>query len=497
MSDLQQRSISRRHFLEWLTIGAGAIGASAVFSRARDAFPRSTAAAQQVLVLGAGLAGLAAAWELSEGGHEVTVLEARTRPGGRVLTLRESFADGLYAEAGAISFGDSYSAANRYIDALRLKRASWVKTDLAPLYHLRGRRFAARAGETPPWPYDLTPEERKLGPTGIAQRYIVEVLPRGIDNPDSWNLPPLANLDQWSLDDFMRSNGASSEAMALVRDTQWYAPKIGESSSALSAAVADFGPFVGGAFVLEGGNDRLPTAMAERLALQIRYGVEVFAIRDLGRGVEVLARRSGRTERHRADRVVCTLPATVLRTISVEPALPDDQRAAIRGLQYGDATRTYVQVRRAFWYDEGVTGSAATDLPVMQVTQHPVSDPGGPQKRAILESHVRGASARRLAARSDREIFETVVGSMTRVHPALGENVEGGTVKAWSNDPYALAGYSLPAPGQVTRWLPLLQRPHGRIHFAGEHTSILRATMEGALRSGIRAAAEVVRAGGA
>jgi len=83
------------------------------------------------------------------------------------------------------------------------------------------------------------------------------------------------------------------------------------------------------------------------------------------------------------------------------------------------------------------------------------------------------------------------------VHPALGENVEGGTVKAWSNDPYALAGYSLPAPGQVTRWLPLLQRPHGRIHFAGEHTSILRATMEGALRSGIRAAAEVVRAGGA
>jgi monoamine oxidase len=447
------------------------------------------------LVLGAGLAGLAAAWELTEGGNEVTVLEARTRPGGRVLTLREPFADGLYAEAGAISFGNSYSVANRYIDALRLKRASWVKSDLAPLYHLRGRRFAARAGETPPWPYDLTPEERRLGPTGIAQRYIVEKLPREIDRPDDWNRPPLADLDRLSLADFMHSNGASDEALALVRDTQWYGPKVGESSSMLSVAVADFGPFVGGGFVLEGGNDQRPDAMAERLARRIRYGVEVFAIRDLGSSVDVLARRGGRTERHRADRVICSLPATVLRNISVEPALPEDQRAAIRGLQYGDVTRTYIQVRRAFWFDEGVTGSAATDLPVMQVTQHPVSDPGGPQKRAILESHVRGASARRLAARSDREIFETVVRSMTRVHPALGENVEGGTVKAWSNDPYSLAGYSLPAPGQVTRWLPLLQRPHGRIHFAGEHTSILRATMEGALRSGIRAAAEVVRAG--
>ena len=64
-------------------------------------------------------------------------------------------------------------------------------------------------------------------------------------------------------------------------------------------------------------------------------------------------------------------------------------------------------------------------------------------------------------------------------------------MKAWSADPYALGHVSFPGPGDVLAYLSLLQQPHGRIHFAGEPTSILRSTMEGALRSGVRAAAEV------
>jgi monoamine oxidase len=496
MKEFTQRSFSRRRFLQGLSMTAGALGAAAVLPRTLVGATRSAAGSpRRVLVLGAGLSGLAAAWEQTERGHDVTVLEARPHAGGRVMTLREPFADGLYAEAGAVAFGGAYTEANRYIDALGLKRAQWAVPDLAPLYDLRGHRFAARKGETPPWPYDLTAAEHELGPAGIVKRYIVDKLPSDIRDPDAWRRPPLVDLDRQSMADFMRANGASTAAVALVHDTQWFGAGI-EVSSALTSAIADFGLFGGGApFVLEGGNDRLPTAMAEHLGQRIEFGVEVAAIRDLGDRVEVLPRRGERTERHRADQVVCTLPATVLRDVPIDPALPGDQLDAVRGLQYFDTTRTYIQVRRGFWYDEGVTGSAATDLPVMEVNRQPSSDAGGPQRRSILESHVRGSSARRLAARSGREIFELVLESMTRVHPALPENSEGGTVKGWSNDPYTLAAYSWPAPGQVTRFLPVLQRPHGRIHFAGEHTSILRGTMEGPLRSGIRAAKEVASAG--
>lgn len=82
---------------------------------------------------------------------------------------------------------------------------------------------------------------------------------------------------------------------------------------------------------------------------------------------------------------------------------------------------------------------------------------------------------------------------MSKIYPQIGDHVTKGHVKAWSSDPYALGGPSWPAPGDVTDYLKDLQAPHGNIHFAGEHTSILRSTMEGALRSGVRAASEVER----
>ena len=120
-----------------------------------------------------------------------------------------------------------------------------------------------------------------------------------------------------------------------------------------------------------------------------------------------------------------------------------------------------------------------------------MEDAAGPDQRAIVEGYTIGDAATRQATRSDDELIEHVVEHMDRVHPGIAEYVEGAVVKAWGRDPYAVGHVSWPAPGDVTGHLKALQRPHGRIHFAGEHTTVLRGTMEGALRSGIRAAEEV------
>lgn len=512
-TDEDGHGVSRRQFLQRASLGAGALGvglylptplggaqrgagtplpAAAPAPPAPPERPSGRAAdPQRVLVVGAGLAGLAAARELEAAGHEVTVLEARSRPGGRVMTLREPFAEGLYADAGAVAFSEAYSEAVRYIDDLGLERAPWDQADLAALYHLRGERIVAGPDDRPDWPYDLTAEEAKLGPMGLLQEYLLGTMPEAVSEPARWSEPPLVELDEMTLGAYMRSQGASEGATALMRDTQWFGYSV-EHGSMLSSALAEFGLFYAGApFVLAGGNDRLPFAMAEALEGRVHYGVEATAIRDTGREVRVWAVRGDREETHRADRVVCTVPLGVLRGIDVEPRMPGAKRAAVSEMPYIDATRTFVQVGRAFWHDEGVAGNAATDLPVGVVFRQPLADAAGPDRRSILEGYTVGPAATRQDTLGEDELVEEVLEGLAKLHPGIEEHFEGAVVRSWGRDPHAVGHVSWPDAGDVTAHLEDLQRPHGRIHFAGEHTTILRGTMEGALRSGIRAATEV------
>lgn len=185
-------TLSRRSVLRGGALGAAGLVASrtplvgASNGRARTQQP------QHVLVLGAGLSGLAAAWELVEAGHEVTVVEARTRPGGRVRTRRSPFADGLHCEAGGMMFSTDDAHAMRFIEALGLPRAEPGQAGLRELFHLDGRRFSHGRGQRVDWPYTLTAEERLRGPRGIQNKYILDGLPREAADPAAWQQPQLA-----------------------------------------------------------------------------------------------------------------------------------------------------------------------------------------------------------------------------------------------------------------------------------------------------------------
>ncbi len=478
-------------------VGLGAAAAASLASGWRPLAAASerlapTRQPQRVLVIGAGLAGLAAAWELVEAGHEVTVLEARSRPGGRIRTLRSAFADGLHAEAGGMAFSTHDANAGRYIDALGLVRGEFGEAGLRDLYHLGDRRFSKGPGERINWPYGLTPEENQLGPRGLVNQYILDGLTPEAAVPEAWQQAQLSVLDSVTLADFMRARGASEGAVRLLSNTMWFGAAI-EVASMMSIAMADFPSQIVGAagFVLQGGNEQLPRGMAARLSRNIRYGIEVGAIQEGHEQVRVHGRQAGEERAFTADRLICTIPASVLRDIDIAPALPAEQARAISELNYLGVARTFLQVRRAFWFDEGVSGRAHTDLPIGQIERHPLSDPGAPDARSILESHVRGPHAYELGETPQADVLEATLVDMERVHPQIRHEYEGGITKSWTSDPYVRSGFSMATPGQVTGFLETLKKPRGRIHFAGEHTSIMRATMEGALRSGVRAASEV------
>jgi monoamine oxidase len=126
---------------------------------------------QRIAVLGAGPAGLCAALELTEAGYDATVFEARSRPGGRVHTLREPFADGLWAEAGAMSIASSHDLTLHYVRRFDLPLVPYPKSAGASLAYLRGRRLVLRGGAPVAWPVELTDAERGLDAAGLEQRY--------------------------------------------------------------------------------------------------------------------------------------------------------------------------------------------------------------------------------------------------------------------------------------------------------------------------------------
>ena len=503
MDKSNQTGTSRRRFLQQLTVGAAGLGLLTPGAvAAQGAGPSSDEAAlsdeaplpptsdpQEVIVIGAGLSGLAAAWELEAAGHEVTVLEARSRPGGRIETLRDAFAGDLYAEAGAMYFHEkTYPEALRYIHALGLERTS-VPAPAVGLFHLNGKRFSA--GPDVEWPYDLREEERGLGPFALMKKYLIGPLPTEISSPEAWNQPPLSTLDEQSLAEYMREQGASPGALKLIADI-FAAFGPADRTSTLSAALTQVALFfLGDPFVLTGGNDHLPRAMADQLNANVRYGVEVTSLQGTGDSVEVRAERAGQGETYEADRAICTVPLGVLGDLTIEPKIPAEKRSAIQQMPYTGATRTFVQVGRAFWRDEAVSGSAFTDLSIEAIYRQPFGDVPEPDDRAILDGYAKDEVASRQAGRPEEKVIRQVLKHMEKVHPGLREHVEGTALKAWENDPYAQGHWSWPGPGDVTGHLEALREPHGRIHFAGEHTSVLRATMEGALRSGIRAATEV------
>ena len=299
------------------------------------------------------------------------------------------------------------------------------------------------------------------------------------------------SIDNKTLLQLVAEKGASAGAQEIIRVTTWYSDRDGRASAAwnLLPVVQSVGSK--DIYSFPGGVDILSTAFTVRLGERIRFGAEVVSIKNDSNSVEVIVNIAGKQESISADRVVCTIPFSVLQNIDISPSLSASKKKIIAGLYYTPTTRVFLEVKKRFWESNGENGSAMTDLPIGQVQRHPMIKTGRERDRAILEAHVRGVDALQVDKMSSDNRLTFALEQMKKVHPNISDYYEGGISKSWQLDPYSLGAYSLFLPGQITSWLPEIIRPEGRIHFAGEHTSIYSASMEGAIESGVRAAKEI------
>jgi len=224
---------------------------------------------KKVVIIGAGLAGLSAGYELTQAGHDVTILEARNRPGGRVLTLREPFADGLYAEAGAMNVFDNHSWTLKYIRLFGLILDRSTSPNLASIAFIRGKRIPIKAGQAVVYPLHLSASETNVARRELWDRYVGPVLKDlGDYTAAGWPTSQLMKYDDMTFYEFLRKQGASADAATLLGLGAYGG--LGDGVRSVSALVllreaAHRSGMTSNSYI-RGGTDSLPKAFAARPA---------------------------------------------------------------------------------------------------------------------------------------------------------------------------------------------------------------------------------------
>jgi monoamine oxidase len=451
-----------------------------------------------VVVIGAGLAGLVSAYELERLGVQVTVLEARDRVGGRVVTLRSPFAEGQWAEGGG-----------EYIDSLQVHRQMhhYVRTlglTLEPVhrqptqgqYVLQGHRLplsdsalAERFGSTV-----VTDGDRLWQQLTTLARAVTD-----LDHPEA-----AAGAHQWDqvvlsrwLDDLHQHPIARTLSDQYLRgeydDPEWLSLFFLIQQAALYDQVPDHRLEM---YRIRGGNDQLPQALADRLQTPVRLAAIVTDIRQTALGVEVRYRQGDRSAIPvTADYAIIATPLPPLRSVRFEPALSPVLQRAIAELNYGSHVKVMAQYRQRPWQapapndrdnpaNLGVDGPTITDLPIGFVSEATAHQPG---TGGILTAYISGQYGRQLVALPSGDRIPNVLAQMDQLFPGLQSHFRSATAAAWPEDPWVQGSYSAYGPGQMTTFWPAFQQPYGRLLFAGEHTDRFIGYMEGAVRSGQRA----------
>ena len=442
-------SISRRQFLG--TIASGSL-----------ALARPT---HSCIIIGAGLSGLAAGSMLKRAGWNVTILEARNRIGGRVLSFSFPEAPNLVCELGAEWVGASHERMQALCHTFGLK--------LQPHTFAAGLLRDSAVSRPGEWHFSPKAEEA------------YEAFKQEFKNYSKQDKIRLDSYDWWT---WLYKLGYSEEDLRL-RDLV-DSTDFGESIRHISAFAAAGEFFESSAenemdFKIEGGNSRLVKSLAADIGADaIHLSSPVRAVRQKDGKVTVTTDGGSFT----ADACICTAAASVLGSIQFDPPLPLKQSSAAATLQYCRIIKNSVLFSERFWRDENFSlVSDATSHYYFHSTQKQTGPSG------VLCSYAVGDKADVLASREDVRRMETIARDLAPFSPQAPATVQRIASYAWQRDPYTRGAYALYRPGQWFTLRPILQRPHGKVLFAGEHLADWQGFMEGAVVTGETAAQQLLK----
>ncbi|HEU4700989.1 MAG TPA: flavin monoamine oxidase family protein [Conexibacter sp.] len=440
-----------------------------------------------VVVVGAGLAGLTAARALRRAGADVVVLEARERVGGRVLN--HELGDGKVVEVGGQWVGPTQDRALALIAELGLETFD-THTAGRNLFEHQGR-ISSYAGAIPRVsPPALLDTQVAIGRlTRMAQR---------VDPAAPWQAPRAARWDAETVASWSRRHMRTRLGRDLIQlacEAVWAADPADVSLLhflAYAKAAGGLDPLIsteGGAQQTRvvGGSQRIPLALAEELGEAVLLGQPVRRIAHGGDGVLVQAESASVRAR---QAVVAISPALAGRLV-YDPALPADRDQLTQRTPNGSVIKCMAVYDEPFWRAAGLSGQATSDVGPVKVVYDNSPPDGSP---GVLLGFLEGAAARALGRAPAADRRAAVVGCFARFFGTAAARPRDYVDKDWSAEEYTRGCYGafLP-PNTWTAFGPALRAPLGPLHWAGAETATTwTGYMDGAIRSGEDAAAAVL-----
>ena len=486
MARKKSRSIthfSRREALRLLGIGAAGTLLPGISAAATSA-PETHRV--DVIVVGAGMSGLAAARSLIRQGKKVAILEARDRVGGRVKAGKLA---GHTIDLGGMWVGPSQT---RLLDLLRE-----YHIEIMPQY-LKGKGIFEMSGKR------VTPEGEGFGFDPPAQAEFDRVLAQ-IDKmvatvpPDApWTAPHAEEWDDITLEEWIHENvhnedvhrflGAETRVTLTAEPWQvsflYFLFYLRSGNSFMELESYDKGAQM---YLVPESMHQVAAAIGKELEGSLVLGAPVRAISQDAKGVTVLSE----TGSWQADYAVVALPMPLSSRINYQPSLPPDREALTEQMPMGSVIKYWVAYEKPFWRDHGMNGLVFSDAPSSSAISDATPPSGTP---GFLVGFIDGRRALRWSGRPVEERKKMVVDLIVNYFGPEGAKPIDYIDQDWPADPWSRGCYGPSmGPGVLTTLGPALRAKFGRIHWAGTETSpIWTGYIEGAIRSGERAAADVL-----
>lgn len=445
-------------------------------------------AGRKVIVIGAGFSGLACAHELKAAGYDVQVIEARNRVGGRILSFNANnnneYIKGKNIEGGGELIGSNHPTWVNYARQFQLEFLDVTEDEDAHAPVLLGGRVLNEAES-----------EKLYEDMDKAYGALTEACaPVNADEP--WNTENAAALDKKNMAEWLAEQKLDATTASAVR----------AELAADNAVALEMQSYLGNLTVVKGGGGETYWTESEvyrckggnqQLAFKLAraFGTDRIA---LNKPVSVIDVSGDKVKVgtadgafHEADELVLAVPPSVWQKIQIKPALPQTLAP-----QMGTAVKYLAELKKQFWKDKKLSPDMMTDGD-LSLSWHATDNQGDtpPAGMVIFSGGPSAEAVRRYATERRDEIYRQ---TMERLYPGYSDNFVQARFMNWPSDPWAMAGYSFPAPGQVTTVGPALHKGVGKIHFCGEHCSYkFVGYMEGALNSGVALARRLATRDGA